>query len=144
VMLTASRPGVGHRRATTISAVARLLVVDDDAVILDLLRVNFELEGHEVTTAPDGAAGLAEARRERPDLVVSDIMMPGMDGLELLAALRADPDLGQVPVVLLSAKAQSAEITAGLEAGATAYVTKPFDPLELVDLVRATLEGARR
>jgi len=118
--------------------VTKVLVVDDDPVIVRLLRVNFEMEGYEVATAGDGVEGLAVARAERPDIIVSDIMMPNLDGLGFAAALRADPALAGVPIVLLSAKAQNADIDAGLEV-ADDYVTKPFDPLELLDRVAALL-----
>ena len=116
----------------------KVLVVDDDPVIVRLLRVNFEMEGYDVVTAFDGEEGLAAARAERPDVVVSDIMMPNVDGLAFAAALKADPLLATVPIVLLSAKAQNADIDAGLEI-ADDYVTKPFDPLELLDRVAALL-----
>jgi len=118
--------------------VPKVLVVDDDPVIVRLLRVNFEMEGYEVVTAPDGEEGLASARAERPDVVVSDVMMPRLDGLAFAAALRVDAGLAGVPIVLLSAKAQNADIDAGLEI-ADDYVTKPFDPLELLDRVARLL-----
>ena len=116
----------------------RVLVVDDDPVIVRLLKVNFEMEGYAVTTAADGEEGLVAARAERPDVIVSDIMMPKLDGLAFAAALKADPFLAPVPIVLLSAKAQNADIDAGLDI-ADDYVTKPFDPLELLDRVAALL-----
>ncbi len=112
-----------------------VLVVEDDPVILKLLTVNFELEGYEVLSATQGAEALELARRRRPDVVVSDIMMPVMSGLELVGELASDPDLASVPVVLLSAKAQAADIRAGLDAGAADYVTKPFEPLDLITRV---------
>src|SRR5437764_10596678 len=108
-----------------------VLVVDDDPVILQLLQVNFELEGFGVITAMDGESGLAMAKTERPDVVLSDIMMPRMDGLELVTALRADPTTADLPVILLTAKAQIGDVERGLELGANDYVTKPFDPIEL-------------
>jgi len=118
--------------------VKKVLVVDDDPVILRLLRVNFEMGGYDVVTAGDGEEGLLAARAEHPDIVVSDVMMPKLDGLGLAAALKADPVLTAVPVILLSAKAQNADIDSGLEV-ADDYVTKPFDPLELLDRVAALL-----
>jgi DNA-binding response OmpR family regulator len=120
-----------------------ILVVDDDPVILRLLQVNFEMEGHTVLTAADGAEGLARIREARPDVVVADIMMPNVDGLELLARIRADDALAGLPVILLSAKAQSYEVDEGLAAGADDYVTKPFDPLELVERVQAAVARRR-
>jgi len=121
-----------------------VLVVDDDPVILRLLQVNFELEGIDVATAADGDEGLKMARSDRPDLVISDIMMPKVNGLELLAALRSSPDTASMPVILLSAKAQVADVQRGLELGADDYVTKPFDPLELIDRVYKVLAKSRR
>ncbi len=116
-----------------------VLVVDDDPVILKLLMANFELEGYEVLTATQGAEALAVARDHHPHVIVSDIMMPVMSGIDLVIELRADPDLGSIPVVLLSAKAQAADIRVGLDAGAADYVTKPFEPLDLVTRVEAVL-----
>jgi DNA-binding response OmpR family regulator len=121
-----------------------VLVVDDDPVILRLLQVNFDLEGIEVTTAVDGEEGLKMAQSDPPDLVISDIMMPKVNGLELLAALRSSPETAAMPVILLSAKAQVADVQRGLELGADDYVTKPFDPLELIDRVYKVLAKSRR
>ncbi len=115
----------------------RVLAVDDDPIILRLLQLNLELEGHEVLTAADGRSGLDAVRRERPDLVLLDVMMPNLDGFQVCAEVRADPDpaIAAIPIVMLSAKAQEADVTTGIAAGADAYVTKPFDPVHLVDLV---------
>ena len=109
-----------------------ILVVEDDPVILDLLAVNFELEGYTVVRAVDGEDGLATARRFRPAAVVTDIMMPKRSGLDLLRDLRGDADLAAVPVILVSAKALASDIREGLAAGADDYVTKPFEPDELL------------
>ena len=121
-----------------------VLVVDDDPVIQRLLQVNFELEGIDVSIAVDGEEGLAKAKASPPDVVISDIMMPKMNGLELLDALRAEPSLAHLPIILLSAKAQVADVQRGLELGADDYVTKPFDPLELIDRVYKVLAKSRR
>jgi DNA-binding response OmpR family regulator len=118
---------------------ATILVVDDDPVILQLLQVNFEMEGFAVLTAADGEDGVARTRADRPDVVVSDVMMPKMSGLELVAALKGDPDTANIPILLLTAKAQQADIGAGIDAGADDYVTKPFEPLDLVDRVNRLL-----
>jgi DNA-binding response OmpR family regulator len=118
---------------------ATILVVDDDPVILQLLQVNFEMEGFTVITAADGQEGVERTRADRPDIVVSDVMMPRMSGLELVAELKGDPDTATIPVLLLTAKAQQADISAGLDQGADDYVTKPFEPLELVDRVNRLL-----
>jgi DNA-binding response OmpR family regulator len=118
---------------------ATVLLVEDDPVILRLLEVNFELEGFDVVLARDGQEGIDQARASKPDLVISDIMMPNVSGLELVQTLKADPDTAGIPIILLSAKAQSADLKAGLDAGADDYVTKPFEPLDLVDRVQALL-----
>jgi DNA-binding response OmpR family regulator len=123
--------------------VARVLVIDDDPVILQLLRVNFEIEGFEVVSAADGREGLERARRDDPDVILSDIMMPRLDGLQLVSELKVDPRTRHLPVILLTAKAQNAEVQQGLDLGADDYVTKPFDPLELIDRVNAVLAKAR-
>ena len=119
-----------------------MLVVDDDPVIVRLLEVNFEMEGFAVRIAADGQEGLDVARAERPDVIVSDVMMPKLSGIELVTALRGDPVTASIPVVLLSAKAQASDIRAGLGAGADDYVTKPFEPLDLVDRVLKLLPCA--
>jgi two-component system alkaline phosphatase synthesis response regulator PhoP len=111
-----------------------VLVVDDDPVIVRLLQVNFEMEGYRVITAHDGAEGLRRARDDRPDLVLLDVMMPKMNGLQVATALKDDPDTTDIPLVLLSAKAQANDIQAGRDV-ADEYITKPFDPLELLDRV---------
>ena len=117
-----------------------VLVVDDDPVILKLLEVNFEMEGFDVLVAHDGQEGIAVARESRPDVVVSDIMMPKQSGLELVVALKGDPATRDIPIILLSAKAQNADVRTGLDAGADDYVTKPFEPMDLVDRVNRLLE----
>ena len=114
---------------------ARVLVVDDDPVIQKLLKVNFEMEGYEVLSAADGAEGLDQAKAGNPDVIILDVMMPKMNGLEVLAALKADSSLDTIPVILLSAKAQAGDVQAGIDRGANAYVTKPFDPLDLLERV---------
>jgi CheY-like chemotaxis protein len=120
---------------------ARVLVVDDDAQVHRLLRVNFELEGYQVDSAFDGPEALAAISKRRPDVLVCDVMMPGLDGVEVVRRLRGDPKTADLPVVLVSAKAQKGDAAAGKEAGADAYVTKPFDPQELLDTVSSLLEG---
>jgi DNA-binding response OmpR family regulator len=119
-----------------------VLVVDDDPVILRLLEVNFVMEGYAVLSAADGMTALALARSSLPDIVVSDVMMPTMSGLELTVALRTGETTRSIPVLLLSAKAQLDDVQAGVDAGADDYVTKPFEPMDLVERVGALL--ARR
>ena len=120
-----------------------ILVADDDPVILGLLEVNFEMEGFDVVTAEDGAVALEIARTTRPDVIVLDVMMPKMSGHEVAAALRDDPALADIPVIFVSAKAQGADVARGMELGAVDYVTKPFDPIDLVDRVTAVLQKPR-
>jgi DNA-binding response OmpR family regulator len=117
-----------------------VLVVDDDLVIQKLLQVNFEMEGYDVITAGDGEEGLAKAQAEHPDAIVLDVMMPKMDGLEVARRLKADDDTSGIPIILLSAKAQQADVQAGQATGADEYLTKPFDPLELLQRVGALIE----
>ena len=121
-----------------------VLVIDDDPVILELLRVNFEIEGFDVICAADGEEGLQRAQAEHPDVVISDIMMPRRDGLQLLSDLKRDPATHDLPVILLSAKAQKNEVQQGLDLGADDYITKPFDPLELIDRLNAVMSRPRR
>jgi CheY-like chemotaxis protein len=121
----------------------RVLVVDDDRVIQQLLQVNLELEGYEVVaTASDGAEALEKITKLKPDLVILDVMMPKMDGLEVCRRLKADPKLAKIPIILLSARAQDLDIREGLDIGADAYLTKPFDPVELLEIVGRLVSGA--
>jgi DNA-binding response OmpR family regulator len=119
--------------------VRTVLVVDDDPVILRLLEVNFEMEGFAVLTAGDGEEACAVARASGPDIIVSDVMMPRRNGLELVVELKGDAGTAAIPIILLSAKAQASDIRAGLDAGADDYVTKPFEPNELVERVAKLL-----
>jgi DNA-binding response OmpR family regulator len=114
------------------SAPALVLIADDDRDILSLVRAVLERSGHEVVSAGDGAEALASVALRRPDLAVLDITMPQVDGLEVLRRLRADPATSDLPVILLSAQAQEADVSRGFAAGASAYVKKPFSPRELV------------
>jgi DNA-binding response OmpR family regulator len=116
-----------------------VLVVEDDPVILELLSLNFSMEGFEVRTAEDGEVALAEVAAQHPDVIVMDIMMPKVTGLEAVARLKADDATAGIPIILLSAKAQSSDVQAGLDAGADDYVTKPFEPSDLVDRVERLL-----
>ena len=130
------QPDVGE------TAGAHVLIVDDNADLRRYLQRVLGEHWH-VTTAVDGHAGLERIRLERPDLVLTDVMMPGMDGFELVAAMRADPELAAIPVVILSARAGEANTVGGLEAGADDYLVKPFTNLELVARIRTNLEMAR-
>jgi len=118
------------------SSLGRVLVVDDDDVIRQLITVNLELEGFEVATAVDGQDCLDKVKGVQPDVITLDIMMPRLDGWEAASRLRADPDTGDIKVVLLSARAQEADLARGSRIGVDAYLTKPFDPDELIEVVR--------
>jgi adenylate cyclase len=119
-----------------------VLVVDDDPVIVKLLQVNFEMEGYNVLTASDGEEGLAKARESMPDVIVLDVMMPKMDGLQVAGELRGDTATSGIPILLVSAKAQAGDIQAGREV-ANDYVTKPFDPLDLLERVAKLISHPR-
>jgi CheY-like chemotaxis protein len=114
----------------------RVLVVDDDDVIRQLICVNLELEGFQVHVAVDGQDALDQVKQVRPHVVTLDIMMPRLDGWETATRLRADPETADIRVILLSARAQEADLRRGDRIGVDAYLTKPFDPDELIDTVR--------
>jgi DNA-binding response OmpR family regulator len=122
---------------------ATVLVVDDDPVILKLLEVNFEMEGFTVVRASDGVEGLERAREVLPDIVVLDVMMPRMTGHEVATALRADPATAGIPIIFVTARAQSGDVERGMELGVDDYVTKPFDPLDLIARVNVVLARRR-
>jgi CheY-like chemotaxis protein len=117
-------------------SLGRVLVVDDDTVIRQLITVNLELEGFEVDTAVDGQDCLDKVKQVRPDVITLDIMMPRLDGWEAAERLRADPETAGIRVVLLSARAQEADLERGSRIGVDAYLTKPFDPDDLIEVVR--------
>jgi CheY-like chemotaxis protein len=117
-------------------SLGRVLVVDDDDVIRQLITVNLELEGFEVSTAVDGQDCLDKVKAVDPAVVTLDIMMPRLDGWEAASRLREDPETANVKVVLLSARAQEADLERGSRIGVDAYLTKPFDPDELIATVR--------
>ena len=122
----------------------RVLVVDDEEDIRDLVELNFMMEGYEVLTAANGYQAETAVRRELPDVVILDIMMPGRDGLTVLRSLRADPSTHDIPVVLLTAKATNGEVLDGWRAGAAGYTTKPFDPGDLIRYVSSLLRQEQR
>lgn len=121
---------------------AKILVIDDEADLVTVVKYNLEREGWKVRSAGDGAAGLEAARRDLPDLVVLDLMLPGMDGLEVCRKLRAEPRTARIPVIMLTAKGGESDRVVGLEMGADDYVSKPFSPRELVARVKAVLRRA--
>lgn len=118
------------------NAPVRVLVVDDDEVIRQLITLNLELEGFEVHEAVDGVDALRRVAEVDPAVITLDIMMPNLDGWDAAARLRSDPLTAHVKVVLLSARAQEADVRRGTRMGVDAYLTKPFDPDDLVDVVR--------
>ncbi|MEX2276130.1 MAG: response regulator [Actinomycetota bacterium] len=120
----------------------RVLIVDDDQVIVRLLQVNFRLEGFDVETASRGDEALAKAIADPPDVMLLDVMMPVYDGWEVCRRMRANPGTVDVPVILLSARAQDEDRARGYALGVVEYVTKPFDPAALVEVVRRTLDEA--
>jgi two-component system phosphate regulon response regulator PhoB len=118
---------------------ATILIIDDEKDLIELVRYNLEKEGYDAIAAADGQAGLEIAQRHKLDLIVLDLMMPGMDGLEVCRRLRADGRTSRIPVIMLTAKATEADRVVGLELGADDYITKPFSPRELVARVKAIL-----
>lgn len=124
--------------------VARVLVVDDEPDIVRLVSFALARRGHEVLSANDAVAGVEAAKSERPDIILMDVMMPVMTGLEAVRTLKGDPRTASIPVVMLSAKSQGYEQDAGLECGAERYVCKPFTPSELADTVSEVLAGSER
>lgn len=121
---------------------ATILVVDDEEDIRELVALNLDREGYTVLTCETGEQALALARAKEPDLVLLDLMLPGIDGLEVCKRLKADPARRRVPVVMLTAKGEESDIVAGLELGADDYVTKPFSGKVLVARVRRLLRKA--
>jgi len=129
------------RTSTGGTALARILVVDDDRVIQQLVEVNLELEGYEVVKAGDGEEALTAIESFNPDLIVLDVMMPRMDGREVCRRIKGNPETQHIPVIFLSARAQDMDVQSGLELGASAYLTKPFDPVDLIETVERVLAG---
>jgi DNA-binding response OmpR family regulator len=122
----------------------KVLVVDDEAPIRLLCRVNLEAEGMEVIEAPDGESGLAAARAAKPDVILLDVMMPGMDGWQVAEQLVEGEETNQIPLVFLTARAELRDRARGLELGGIDYITKPFNPVELASVVENLLERVRR
>lgn len=114
----------------------KILAVDDERHIVRLVQVNLQRAGYEVVTAFDGKEALEKIKSEKPDLVVLDVMMPYMDGFEVLQTLRKDPETRELPVIMLTAKAQDADVFRGWQSGVDCYLTKPFNPMELISFVR--------
>ncbi|HSX22097.1 MAG TPA: response regulator [Gaiellaceae bacterium] len=122
----------------------RVLVIDDQAPIRLLCRVNLEAEGMDVLEAADGPSGLDMAREQAPDVVLLDVMMPGLDGWHVAAHLLEDERTAEIPIIFLTARAEFRDRARGLDIGGVDYVTKPFNPLELAPLVRELLARIER
>ena len=126
------------------AAPTRVLVVDDEAPIRLLCRVNLEAEDMEVLEAADGISGVETARSERPDVILLDVMMPGMDGWQVAESLIDDEETKHIPLIFLTARAELRDRAKGLELGGIDYITKPFNPVELASDVRRLLDRVSR
>ncbi|MEY2496897.1 MAG: two-component system, OmpR family, phosphate regulon response regulator PhoB [Verrucomicrobiota bacterium] len=124
-------------------ATPRILIIEDEQDVIDLLTLNLRKAGFILSTATDGAAGLRKAREESPVLIILDLMLPKMPGLEICRALKTDIATRQIPIIMLTAKAEEIDRIVGLEFGADDYVTKPFSPRELVLRVNAILRRGK-
>lgn len=118
---------------------AKILLIEDEPDILELLEYNLAREGYKVDTSMNGEDGLAAAIRDNPDLVLLDLMLPGMDGIEICRALKEDPATKGIPIIMVTAKGEESDVVLGLGVGADDYVAKPFSPRELVARVKAVL-----
>jgi two-component system alkaline phosphatase synthesis response regulator PhoP len=121
-----------------------LLVVEDEESILELLDYNLSKEGYEVSEVTSGEEAIEAARTGSPDLILLDLMLPGLDGFDVCRILKSDPKTKHIPIVMLTAKGEESDIVAGLELGADDYITKPFSPKVLVARIRAVLRRAPR
>lgn len=127
----------------TSGAEGRLLFIEDDSDISELVQYNLEREGYKVTIAADGEVGLNLALQQKPDLIILDLMLPGLDGLSVCKRLRAASETAEIPIVMLTAKGEESDIVIGLEMGADDYIAKPFSPKELTARIRAVLRRPR-
>lgn len=118
---------------------AKLLIIEDDEEIGELLKYNLEKEGYQVFQAATGEAGIKSALSKNPDLILLDIMLPGIDGLGVCKALKRDNKTELIPIIILTAKGEESDIVAGLELGAEDYITKPFSPKVVIARIRAVL-----
>jgi two-component system phosphate regulon response regulator PhoB len=121
----------------------KILLVDDEEDILELLEYNLTKEGYQVSCAADGEQALAKVQETLPDLMVLDLMLPGIDGLEVCRTLKADPATSSIPIVMLTARIEDVDIVTGLELGADDYVTKPFSPRVMIARIRSVLRRRR-
>jgi len=121
---------------------AKVLVIEDDAHIWKLIEYKLKKEKHDLTWASDGLKAMEILETFRPDLILSDVMVPYMDGLQILKKIKADDELKDIPVIMLTSKAQEKDIIKGLEMGAQDYMTKPFSPTELILRVNMALKSS--
>ncbi len=121
----------------------KIMVVDDEPYIARVIKFKLEQEGYAVISANDGVTGLDRIRQEKPDLVLLDVMMPGLTGYEVCQQVKADADLQGIPVVFLTAKGQERDREQGLNMGASDYITKPFSPNRLLELVKSIIGNAK-
>jgi len=126
------------------NATTTVLIADDEAPIRLLCRVNLEADGMNVIEAADGRSAIEQAQRESPDVILLDVMMPGLDGWQVAEALHGDPRTRGLPIIFLTARAELRDRARGIELGGVDYVTKPFNPIELAALVRDLLERVAR
>jgi two-component system, OmpR family, alkaline phosphatase synthesis response regulator PhoP len=134
----------GYSAETAGNAITKVLVIDDEAPIRLLCRVNLEAEGMQVIEAADGPSGVDKARDESPDVILLDVMMPGLDGWKVAEQLLQDDRTVGIPIIFLTARAEFRDRARGLDIGGVDYVTKPFNPLELAPLVQSLLERIDR
>jgi len=120
----------------------RVLIIEDDRDIVELVRYNLANEGFQVSAARDGSTGLSQVKKSPPDVLLLDLMLPKLPGLEICKEIRRDPSLNRLPILMLTARGDEADRVVGLEIGADDYVTKPFSPRELVARVKALLRRA--
>lgn len=118
----------------------RILVVEDETQLVDLMKMRLEANNYEVITAYDGQEALEKTRREKPDLIILDLMLPKMDGYKVCGLLKKDTRYAKIPIVMFTARAQEGDIKLGEELGADAYITKPFEPQVLLSKIKELLE----
>ncbi|MDD5691834.1 MAG: response regulator [Candidatus Omnitrophica bacterium] len=118
----------------------KILVIDDESDLVEMLSIRLEANNYRVIAASDGQEGLDKARAESPDLIILDLMLPKLDGYQVCRMLKSDEKYKQIPIVIFTARAQESDVKAGMDAGADAYITKPFDPAILLGKVSQLLE----
>lgn len=124
---------------------SKVLVIEDESDILEVIKYNLEREGHKVIACRDGEEGLSRIRTENPDLVILDLMLPGIDGVEVCQRVKSDPVTNAIPIIMVTAKGEEADVVLGLGIGADDYIAKPFSPKELVARIKVVLRrGALR